>query len=90
MQQAFSGDSFGAPAVPSLRDELKGMITTGQIRNVPAAPPAAVPPAQVKAMVVAAQKGAALPKTEGGGFPWLLVGGGGLAAVLVGWLAGRK
>ena len=90
MQQAFSGDSFGAPAVPNLRDELKGMITTGQIRNVPAAPPAAVPPAQVKAMVVAAQKGAALPKTEGGGFPWLLVGGGGLAAVLVGWLAGRK
>jgi hypothetical protein len=90
MQQAFSGDSFGAPAGPNLRDQLKGMITTGQIRNVPAAPPAAVPPAQVKAMVVAAEKGAALPKTEGGGFPWLLVGGGSLVAVLVGWLVGRN
>jgi hypothetical protein len=88
IDQAFAG-AFGAAPAQTLRDELKGMITTGQIRNVPPAPPAAVPAAQIKAMVVAEKKGADLPK-EGAGFPWLLVGGGSVAAILVGWLAGRK
>ena len=88
IDQAFAGDYFGA--TPTLRDELKGLITTGQIRNVPAAPPAAVPAAQMKAVQVEEKKGAALPKEEGAGFPWLLVAGGSAGAILVGWLAGRK
>ena len=42
--RTFAGDDYGYGAVSSgLRDRLHGLIATGQIRNVPEAPPSAVP-----------------------------------------------